>query len=379
MKRAKYIFAAGLLTISLFFVLEKSIGRAVSSRTAEPTRSVALLETIISLIRNDYLEEKDPVQTMNGSFQGLVNSLDSTSSYLNKESTSRYLGQKEAPIEEPGLVLHKGYGSFARVVGIIENSPAEKSGFLVGDYITEINGLSTPLMSLTEVNLYLRDTAETPLDLKVLREDKTLQIKVERAFLFPEPVEYSAQAGTAGILKIVRLSPPVVSKIKVDLAPGLRRQKKPLIIDLRNCQEGTFEEAQELLNLFLKADSIGYLQKRGETKELLPALQEPLLAQIPLVVWISQATIGPAEAVAAVLQDFKRARIVGLPTAGLAADHQFFLLRDGTSVILTSGIFCLNSGDKLWGRGTEPDVKLEMEGQSFDAFLKKTKILLSNP
>jgi carboxyl-terminal processing protease len=379
MKRAKYIFIAGVVTVSLFFVLEKSIGRAVSSRTAVPPRNVSLLERVISLIREDYLEEKDPVQTMNGSFQGLVNSLDSTSSYLNKESTARYLSQKDVPIEEPGLVLRKSYGSFAQVVGIIENSPAEKSGFQVGDYVTEVNGVSTPLMSLNEVNLYLRDTAASPLALKVLRRDETLQIEVERTILFPEPVEYSAQEGTAGILKIIRLSPPVVSKIKVEFGPGLRRQKKPLIIDLRNCQEGTFEEAQELLNLFLKADSTGYIQKKGESKQILPALQEAFLGQIPLVAWTNQATMGPAEAVAAVLQDFKRARIVGLPTAGLAADHQFFLLQDGTSVILTSGIFCLNSGDKLWGRGAEPDVKLEVEGANFDAFLKRTKSLLSSP
>jgi C-terminal peptidase prc len=379
MKNAKYVFAAGLLAFSLFFAFEKSIVRAVSSRSSAPSKNIDLLESVIRHIRNDYIEEKDPVPTMNGSFQGLVNSLDSTSSYLNKESTARYLGQKEGRFKEPGIGLFKVYGSFPEVIGIVENSPAEKSGLQIGDYITEINGASTPTMSLTEANLYVRDTEETPLNLKILREDKTLEIKVGRALLFADPIKYSAQDGTSGILKIVRLAPPCVSEIKTKVWPTLKKHKEPLVIDLRNCQDGTFEEAQQFINLFLRAENIGYLQKKQETKETLSALQEPALAQLPLIVWINQATIGPAEAVAAVLREFKRAKIIGLSTPGLAASHEFFLLKDGTSVILTSGIFCLNSGDKIWGRGADPDIKLEMKNQGLDAFLKKTQSLLTTP
>lgn len=358
-------------------MLEKSIIRGLSSGSSQPPKNIYLLEAVIRLIRNDYIEAKDPVQIMDGSFQGLVNSLDSASGYLNKESTARYLEQKEAQVKEPGFVLFKGYGSFPQIIGLIENSPAEKNGLQLGDYITEINGLSTPTMSLTEANLYVRDKEETPLNLKILREDKTLEVKVERALLFAEPIRYSAQEGTSGILKIVRLAPPCVSEIKTKLWPTLKNRQKPLIIDLRNCQEGTFEEAQQFINLFLKADKIGCLEKKGGTKETLSALQEPSLSQLPLVIWVNQATIGPAEAAAAVLREFKRAKIVGLTTPGLAAKREFFPLQDGTSIILTAGIFCLNSGEKLWGRGAEPDFRLEMNDQSSDAFLKKTQSLLS--
>jgi carboxyl-terminal processing protease len=379
MKRARYIFAASLLTLSLFFLFEKSIVRAVSSRSTSPPKNIDLLEVVIRLIRNDYIEDKDPVPTMNGSFQGLVNALDSTSSYLDKESTARYLDQKEAQIREPGIILYKGYGAFPQIIGIIENSPAQKSGLQIGDYIAEINGTSTPTMSLTEVNLYVRDKEDIPLDLKILRGDKTLEIKVERALLFAEPTRYSDQEGTSGILKIAQLTPPSVSEIKMKLLPILKKSKKPLIVDLRNCQEGTFEEAQQFINLFLKAENIGYFEKKSGTKEILSAPQEPPLGHLPLVIWINQATLGPAEVVAAVLKESKRAKVVGLPTPGLAARHEFFLLEDGTSILLTSGIFCLNSGDKLWGQGAEPDIKVELKEQSFDAFIKRTRSLLSAP
>jgi carboxyl-terminal processing protease len=379
MKRAKYILAGSLLTLLLFFAFEKSIIRAVAAGSATPPKNVFLLEAVIRLIKNDYIEEKDAVKTMDGSFQGLVNSLDSTSSYLNKESTARYLDQKGAQLSEPGIGLFKEYGGFPQVVGIAENSPAEKSALRVGDLITEIEGLATPSMSLTEVNLYIRDKADTTLNLKVLREADTLDIKVERALLFADPVQLRDQEGTSGVLQVVRLDPPCVSEIKTKLWPNLAKRKKILVVDLRNCQDGSFEEAQQFINLFLKAENFGYLEKKGGTKEPFSAPEEAILAHLPLVIWTNQATMGPAEAVAAVLKNSKRAKIVGLPTAGLAAKHQFILLGDQTSVILTSGIFCLNSGEKVWGRGAEPDVRVDMDEQSFDAFMKKTKSLLSSP
>ena len=379
MKKAKYIVAASLLTLSLFFVFEKNIVRAVAAGSTAPPKNIFLIEAVIRLIKNDYIEEKEAIKTMDGSFQGLVNSLDTTSSYLNKESTARYLEQKGAQLREPGIGLFKEYGAFPQVVGIAENSPAEKSGLQLGDLITEIDGLATPPMSLTEVNLYIRDKEETPLNLKILREADTIDVKVERALLFADPVKLQDQEGTSGVLKIFRLDPPCVSKIKTELRPNLEKRKKPLIVDLRNCQAGSFEEAQQFINLFLKAENIGYLEKRGRTKESFSAPEEPILAHLPLVIWTNQATMGPAEAVAAILKNSKRAKIIGLPTPGLAAKQQFILLGDQTSVILTSGIFCLNSGEKLWGRGVEPDVRVEVDERSFDAFMKKTKSLLSTP
>jgi len=90
-----------------------------------------------------------------------------------------------------------------------------------------------------------------------------------------------------------------------------------------------------------------------------------------LVIWTNQATIGPAEAVVGVLKEFKKAKIIGLPTPGLVAKQNFFLLEDGSGLLLTSAIFHLRSGKKLWEKGVEPDIKIEREDQSFSSYLKK--------
>jgi len=376
MKKTRAILLTVIFGLSLVFLLEMTYLRGVSSRSAAP-KNLYLLEAVIRLIRNDYLEEKDPLQTVDGSFKGLVNSLDGLSSYLDAENTARYLGQLGTSLRGPGIVVLKRYGAFPEVVGIVEGSPAEKQGLQLGDLVTEIDGQTTPAMSLVEVNLRLHDKDELPLGLKVLREEKTIDVNVDRAFLFPLPVSYSEQEGLAGILRVARMSVPCVNEIKTKVFPRLRAAKKPLIVDLRNCAEGDFEEARQFVNLFLKTDSLGYFEKKGAAKEVLASPEEPLLAQLPLIVWTNSGTVGPAEAVAGVLKEFGRAKVVGLTTPGLAAKHVQYPLEDGTSVLLTSGIFYLNSGLPLWGQGVEPDVPVDIDDQSFQSYLEKTRPLLS--
>ena len=376
MKKTRAILLTVIFGLSLVFLLEMTYLLGTATRSATP-KNLYLLEAVIRLIRNDYLEEKDPLRTIDGSFKGLVNSLDGLSSYLDAENTARYLEQKGVPLRGPGIVVFKRYGAFPQVTGIIEGSPAEKEGLQIGDLITEVNGKATPAMSLVEVNLCLYDKDEVPLGLKVLRDDKTIDVNVDRVLLSPGPVAHSAQEGTSGIMRIARMSAPCVSEIKTKVLPGIRAGKKPLILDLRNCAEGDFEEARQFINLFLKTESLGYFEKKGAAKEVLASPEEPPLANLPLIVWINQGTLGPAEAVAAVLKEFGRAKVVGIATPGLAAKHEEIPLEDGTSLLLTSGVFCLNSGVQLWGRGVEPDVPMDVDEQSFQSFLKKTQPLLS--
>jgi len=371
-RRTRLILIAVFIFSTIFLLFQRASVRSVAAPATSP-KNLYLLESVIRLIRNDYLEEKEPLRTIDGSFKGLVNSLDSYSGYLNAESTSRYLSQRSSPLLETGIVFFKRYGGFLQVIGLVEGSPAAKSDIRPGDLITEINNEPTLAMSDPEVDVWLNDVAAVPLDLKILRDDKTLDLKVERALLSSEPWSFAAQEGTAGILKIARLEAPCVDNIKAKLLPRLLKSERPLVIDIRNCDRGSYGEAGRLINLFLKAETVGYFEKKGGAKENLSSPEEPVLAKIPLAIWVNQATLGPAEAAAAVLQDFKRAKVIGLPTLGQAAKQEFFPLQDGTSVLLTSGVFCLNSGAQLWGRGAEPDVKLEPASQDFVSYLKKTQ------
>ncbi len=369
--RTRVFLLFALVVLTFIFLLETNLLPRLPSKSS-PQKDLDLVTKVISLIKHNYIEEPEPVKTMNGAFKGLVDSLDPLSCYLDKEGVLRYSTRQELKLKDIGVVLFKSYGFFPQVVGLIENSPAQEGGIKIGDTISALNGRSTLMASMVEANLYLKSEKATSIKVKILRGNKTLEMNIETALLFEEPFSYTPAKGTSGILKINKLFPPCVERIKEKIVPRIKEQGKTLILDLRNCYEGEIEEARKLINLFLKEPKIGYFEKKGTALETLSSMDEAPLESLPLIVWTNAATMGSGEAVAGVLKEFKKAKIIGLETPGLVAKQDFFPLEDGSGILLTSSLFHLNSGNSLWETGIIPDVKIESEDQGTESYLKKS-------
>ncbi len=370
-KKVRAFLLTALIIISLIFLLDINIIPGLSFKSSS-YEHYKLLGKVMRLIKDDYIEEPNPTKTMKGAFKGLINPLDTLSCYLDKESSLKYNQRKEANLKDIGVVLYKEYGYFPRVVGIVEDSPAEKKGVQIGDIFSALDDRPTLTMSLIETHLYLKNREENLLKIRILRGGQTEEITIKRTLLFKEPFSYILKENTGGLLKIHRLYPPCVSKIKEKIIPRLKLQKKALILDLRNCHDGDIEEARKLINLFMKAKEIGYFAQKNGTRQILSCPQDPELEKLPLIIWTNQATIGAAEIVAGVLKEFKEAKIVGLTTPGLVAKHNYIPLENGDGILLTSGIFYIRPEKTLWKKGVEPDIKITEKNPDLTAYLKKS-------
>jgi carboxyl-terminal processing protease len=364
------VFVAALL----FFLIQMRILPGTAQRNSSP-KGFELVENLMRLIKNNYLEERDPVQTAEGAYRGIVNSLDPVSSYLNRDLTARYDGSGPNDTD-PGLVIFKRYGAFPLVVGIVPGSSAEKAGVKLGDVVSAIGHRTTLSMSMTEVNLLLSGADEKPVEVKILRGNETHELSLSRALLFPRAYTFTAAAGRPAVLSIRRFSSTLTAEIRKDVLPALKARKKPFILDLRNCAGGDLDEARAFTNLLVKADTVGSFEKKGGVKETVACPAEAELAGIPVVIWANTATIGPAEFVAGVLQEVRKAKVLGLPTPGAVARAERFPLKDESSIILVSGVFSLPSGRSLWGQGLSPDVTIAASDQSDRAYFEKTLPLL---
>jgi C-terminal peptidase prc len=364
------IFVAALL----FFLIQMRILPGSAQRNSFP-KGFELMDILMQLIKTDYLDERDPVQTAEGAYRGIVNSLDPVSAYLGKDLSARYAARSSADTE-PGIVIFKKYETFPVVVGIAPGSPAEKASVKLGDVVSAIGHRSTLSLSMTEVNLLLSGTDEKPVDVKILRGNETHELSLPRALIFPRPYTFVAAAGQPAVLSVHEISRDMLTGVRKDVLPALKARKKPFILDLRNCVEGDIEEARAFTNLFLKAAAVGSFEKRGGIKETVVCPAAPELAGIPFAVWTNVGTIGAGEFVAGVLQEFGKAKVIGLPTPGVVARAERFPLKDGSSIILVSGVFSLLSGRSLWGQGVNPDVAVAAADQSDKAYFKKTLPLL---
>lgn len=365
------VFVAALL----FFLIQMRILPGTAQRNSFP-KGFELVDILMQLIRNDYLEERDPVQTAEGAYRGIVNSLDPVSSYLTKDLTAKYAARKPGDTE-PGLFIYKKYETFPVVVGVVPGSPAEKADIKPGDLVSAIGHRNTLNLSMTEVNLLFAGTDETPVAVKILRGNQTRELSLPRAVVFLRTYTFTAAAGRPAVLSIHGFSPSLTAEVLRNVVPALKAGKKSFILDLRNCTSGEIEEARIFTNLFLKAAPVGTFEKKGGVKDDVMCSAAPELAGIPVVVWANAATIGPAEFVAGVLQEVGKVKVLGQPTPGTVAKTERFPLKDGSSIILVSGVFSLPSGRSLWGQGLNPDVTIAPADQSDKAYLDKTRPLLS--
>lgn len=373
-KHRSIILLAGLAALASFFILEKS-SQSNSITQSPSAKSLRLVGNVISLIRDDYVDPPDPSNTMEGAFRGLVNDLDIRSSYLDSNCISKLDRLKSGRLPETGMFLYKKFGAFPAVIGLKPGSPAEKAGIKLGDSISMIENKSTLMMSMIEINLRLYGEDDSPVKLSLLGPEGHEELMVERTLMSPDPHMLTEMEGTSGILKLNHITPPLVRELREHVLPALDGNSPPLILDLRDCSEGDFGEAEHLINLFLQADRIGFFLERSGRMEEMSCPEPPVCPHLPLIVWTSQATIGPAEVVAGVLKDHERAKLVGAPTLGLAAKQRLFPLEDGSGVLLTVSVFQFSADKKLWLEGVQPDSQLESADMNSELLMDASRKL----
>jgi carboxyl-terminal processing protease len=367
--RYRWFLWTAFLAAALFFVIQ--MGFLPGGFKPAAPKGFELLDSLMRIIRNDYLEVRDPAQTAEGAYRGLVNSLDPLSAYLNKDLAARYLALTGGETD-PGVVILKRYASFPQVASVVEGSPAEKIGIKLGDLLSAIEGRNSLSMSLAETVLRLKGTDEQPVKIRVLRGGETLDLDVPRAIIFPKPFTFVRTAGKPAILSIHRFAPSLDSDLRREVLPALKNPKAALVVDLRNCQDGDLEAARKFVNLFVKTADAGYFENRGGVKQAVACPAEPELGTLPLAVWVNAGTAGAAEFAAGVLQEVRKAKVVGFPTPGLVGRTEFFSLKDGSAIVLTSGVYSLPSGRKLWDEGLRPDVSLPIDKLDEKSYLEKT-------
>src|SRR5437764_423624 len=95
--------------------------------------------TVFERVRADYVDEVDDQKLIRGAIDGMLNSLDPHSSYLDERGFRSLKTTTEGEYGGLGLNVTMEDG-VVKIVAPIEDSPGAKAGIKSGDYITHLNG-----------------------------------------------------------------------------------------------------------------------------------------------------------------------------------------------------------------------------------------------
>jgi len=252
-----------------------------------------------------------------------------------------------------------------KVVKLTKNGSAKSSGIRINDIIIKIDGLSTFGRNFDELVSKIRGKNGTTVMLTLLSPDawKPRDILLTREIIQTQSV-YSDQIkhrGHSPILytKIKSFSSETSQEIKVILKKHRKKYGKipGLILDLRDCPGGLFDEAIAVSDLFLSSGKI--VQMIGETNTIEFATNEEDFLNFPIIVLINQYSASASEIVAGALQDQKRAIIVGRPSFGKSSVQRIFDLPQEQGIKITIAKYHTPKGKNIQNVGIKPDIWLQ--------------------
>lgn len=352
-----------VLLVSTLIVLYGIVGALLPSALPanEAYEGLNLFSAVLDHVRKDYVEEPDLELALRGAIQGMVEALDPYAGFV---TAADYAALKDSADGDVGLVVSKRYG-YVYVVAVLPGSPAEGAGLRTGDLIEAIDDASTALMCAWEAQRRLGGDVGTAVKLKVIRSRRSepQELELVRAKLDPRQPRLEWLEEGIAYVGVTSLESGAAEAVAQLLQRAVGDGAAGILLDLRNVATGEIQEAVRLADALLpEGTKVLEIKGKGDRVEVFTSRRPPVISDIPLAVLISGGTSGPAEVVAAALQDAGRATLVGERTDGRGVVLGELALADGSLLVVPTGVLIRPRGDILGGTevrraGVTPDLE----------------------
>ena len=366
MSRRTRLLAVLTATPLLILVLVGGlIGAARPATGQQGFEHLPVFWDVVRLTLGAYVEPPDIDKVMDGAMRGLTDSLDPMSSYLVPEEVRAVEAGTALPAANPGITVSKQF--YLRVVGLRDGLPAARAGLRSGDFIREIDGAPTRDMSVHKATRMLAGPAGSNVSLLVIRVNMAEPRPITVARDVPGTSRAEVRrAGGEAYVRVSSFGDGVAGQIRSAIASLGAGANAGVILDLRDTADGAPGAGIDAARLFVGSGTLATLASRNAPPVKTEATAGDGVLAMPVVLMVSSGTGHAAEVFAAALADNKRATLVGLPTAGLAAVQTLVKLPEGHGLMLTTARYTLGDGTTIHTRGLRPDVLVEVPVVPFD-------------
>jgi len=285
---------------------------------------------------------------------------------LEKAVTNRFSGI--------GITFSKQEG-LTKVVTVLPDTPAHKSGLQSGDIISAVDGIGTKDISSDCVAKWIVGPENTKVTLTIDRfgEHQLSDITINRAKITVPSVHGWQRNKTGKWLYMLNVTDKIgyvrISSFRAGTPDDFENVLcqleenglKGLILDLRSNPGGLLNAAVEIADKFIAEGLIVRTQPRFGMSTYISAHRQGTRADYPVVVLIDRFTASSAEILAGVLQDqkYKRAVLVGQRSYGKGSVQSITSsCGNGAQLKYTMAYYHLPSGRRVESRSV-----MEMSGR----------------
>jgi C-terminal peptidase prc len=308
---------------------------AEAQSDAEVPEDLDAVENMIGLILNRHIEG-DVVrreELIDAALNGMLQSLDQHSSYMNEESFTRF--QQDLQGEYGGIGAYVNIDRSDNLFTItqpIYSGPAYQADLRSDDKIVQIDDWPTHEHGISkdqdEIIRRLKGKPDTVVRLYIWRRGmdpelidrptEDMAVEVKRGFITIPTVKHDLLPGNVGLVQLDQFSGVASQEVAKALVDLLQRGAESLVLDLRNNPGGLLSEARNVTDLFLpRGKRVVSTESRVEEPEVLNTRTDALWPEDrPVVVLINRFSASASEIVSGALQDHGRAVLVGQRSFG---------------------------------------------------------------
>lgn len=209
-------------------------------------------------------------------------------------------------------------GEFLTIVSPIEGSPAQAAGLRPGDQIVAIDGEDMTGVTPEEARQKVLGEAGTTVKLTVAREGEpeSLEFSIVRAKITVPSVTGEMLDNGIAYIDINSFGDNTTPQLRAKLDELLAQNPKGIILDLRFNPGGYLITSVEVMSEFIDEGVVLIEQYGDGTRDTYNALGNGKATDLPIVVLINEGSASASEIVAGSLQDYGRAKLVGVQSFG---------------------------------------------------------------
>jgi carboxyl-terminal processing protease len=325
-----------------------------------------------NLIHDQYvIKPVDDIKLMEGAIHGMLQTLDvGLNYYQNAETyakTTDYLNGKD--YEGIGAYVDTS-GEYMTVISPIKGSPAAKAGLRAGDKVIAIDGKDMTGIPPEDVRQKVLGPNGTTVTLTILRkgEDRPFDVTITRAKITTPLVESEMRSDGIAYVRLNTFGDTADRELRKALDELLNQNPKGLILDLRYNGGGYLDQGIAVASEFLPTGQVVVYEKRGDgSLEENKSTGNGVALDIPMVVLVNEGSASASEIVAGALQDYGRAKLVGVTSYGKGSVQSVNPLAGGGVVAITSAQWLTPNQRLIQGIGLTPNVYVEFTQADFDA------------
>ena len=319
-----------------------------------PVESIQQFVQIYSIVKDNYVDEKNDDALFQQAIKGLVGGLDRYSRYLSPEDYKLLLQYTEGDIASVDFELIYDSQLHQWVIqGLKNNADSTKQGLRNGVAVFKVDDQELKKLNHDQVYGLLNGAIGSTLSLQLAQNSAPLTLVRNKK------IETDIQANVLHnqvlVIKIKVFQQDTANEIKRLIEEHSSSRLKAVLLDLRNNPGGLLSAAVESADLFLNQGLIVSTKSRSEGDQQFQALPSFEFQNLKLGILMNSRSASAAEVFTAALKDHGRAWVVGEKSYGKGVVQKLFPLSNGAALQMTVSHYYTPKGNMIEGVGIQPN------------------------